>query len=259
MKAIRNTILAFTLTFAFAINTSLAQDVAPGMKAWGLSSLKLRFSPKSSFTVTQLTAFDMDGTGFQFLQVPLSFNRKIGNNMNVDMGFMPTVFKQTEGVKLFNRVFTEFDHKIRWGNLAMKQSVRAELHFPQLRKYRMRFIYTNKLSYRFRNAPLRLTPFIRNQIFWYQGGRDVQYYDEGELIAEQAPNGFHRFRVTIGVRMRLAKRLYGSAFYAFQREFNLPFSPERELNVPRPNGRVQAPFNNYSLVGIGISYTLKLY
>ncbi|MEM0999411.1 MAG: DUF2490 domain-containing protein [Bacteroidota bacterium] len=256
MKSLHQLLLT---TIALLLTTSLfAQDVSPEFKAWGLGTLKLRFSRNTSFTITQLSAIDLAPTRFQFLQVPLSMNRRIGERWNLDIGIMPSWFTQEDGVKMFNRVFTEVDFKQRWGRLRMKHSLRTEYHFPQIRKYRMRFIYSNKISYQFRDAPGRLTPFLRQQIFWYQSGRTIDYYEDGEIVETAPSNGFHRYRMTLGVRARLAKRFYGSLFYTWQREFNVPWT-ERGLNVQRPNGRIQAPFNNYALIGVGLSYTLKLY
>lgn len=214
--------------------------------------------------------------------------RKFGKQWNMDVGMARSWFKTSNGTKTYNRLFAEGDYKLKLGRVGMKQSLRGEWHFPQLRKYRFRFIYTNKVSMRFKQLPGRPQPFIRQQVFYYLAGKPVKYYamgdegldeddedeeeeDEGEegdfeefqagdLIAEQAANGFHRYRFTLGVRFRLAKRLYGSVFYIWQREFNTPFFPERHLNVPNQSGtKTQAPFNNYSLVGFSLNYTLKLY
>lgn len=250
------------LTLICLITGSIfAQDVPPGFKTWAATGLRVRLSPKTSISGSQLTAFNMRPSSFQFTQANLSIGHRIGERWNLDLGAARSWFKSSETIKTYNRVFAEVDYKIKWGELGMKQSLRAEYHFPQIRKYRTRFIYSNKLSYRFKKLPLRPQPFIRHQLYWYQGGKNVKYYDEesGELEVSQPANGFHRYRFTIGVRARLAKRLYGSLFYTWQREFNLPFNDFRALNVTKPNGKVQAPFNNYSLVGFSLSYTLKLY
>ena len=253
-------ITLLTLACLFA-GTILAQDVPPGFKTWGSTGLRLRITPKTSISVSQLTAFNMAPTSFQFTQGNISLNRSLGERWNIDLGAARSWFKTSEEIKTFNRVFAEADYKLKWGNLGMKQSLRAEYHFPQIRKYRTRFIYSNKLSYRFRKLPMKPQPYIRHQVYWYQGGRDVKYYDEdsGELEVSQPANGFHRYRLTLGVRAKLAKRLYGSLFYIWQREFNMPFGDFRHINVPNANGKIQAPFNNYSLIGFSLSYSLKLY
>lgn len=238
-----------------------AQDLPPGFKTWGRTALGVRVSPKTTFSVSQLTAFNQGPFQFQFLQANMGASRKIGDRWNIDAGYARSWFKSRESIKIYNRVFTEVDFKQKWGNFAMKNSLRAEYHFPSLRKWRTRYIYSNKISYRFRDLPMRPQPYLRNQLYWYQGGRDVSYFDEesGELLAQQAPNGIHRYRLTAGIRMRLAKRLYGSVFYTWQKELNMPWQEFRGLNVENLNGNIQAPFNNFSLIGFSIDYTLKLY
>ena len=273
----------------FLATAASAQDVPEGFKVWGSTGLDFRVSKKNTFSVNQLTAFNTRSFGYQFTQINLGYARKIGEQWNLDLGYAHSLFKSKDQIKHFNRVFTELDHKVKWGNLGMKNSVRAEFHFPQLRKWRTRYIISNKFSYRFKELPLRPQPFIRNQLYWYQGGRNVNYYAEGgdfddedlegeegedededfedeveegqlgDLVVSQPANGFHRYRVTFGVRLRLAKRLYGTLFYTMQKEFNMPFGEYRGLNVPTPSGNIQAPFNNFNLIGFSLNYTLKLY
>ena len=260
-----------------------AQDVPPGFKNWMGTGLTIRVSPNTSFRVSQLTALNTGPYSYQFTQGNVSMSRSLSERWNMDVGMARSWFQQKDGIKTFNRLFAEGDYKLKLGRVSMKQSLRGEWHFPQLRKYRFRFIYTNKVSMKFKQLPGRPQPFIRQQLHYYLAGRPVKYYAEGEsegesefgdeeefeeegefgereLIAEQAANGLHRYRVFVGVRLRLAKRLYGSVFYMWQREFNTPFFPERHLNVPNQSGtKTQAPFNNYSMVGFSLNYTLKLY
>lgn len=259
-----------------------AQDVPPGFKNWAGTGLNIRLNRETTIRVSQLTAFNTDPYGFQFTQGNASVSRNLGERWNLEGGYARSWFKSKDQIKTYNRLFAEGDLKTTLGSVKMKHSLRGEWHFPQLRKYRFRFIYSNKVSMRFKELPGRPQPFIRQQLYYYLAGRNVTYYDveneeefeegeEGEEEEEfeggesagflsQPANGLHRYRLTLGVRFRLAKRLYATAFYAWQREFNTPFFPERHLNVPNQSGtKVQAPFNNYSLVGLSLNYTLKLY
>lgn len=263
----KNRLALIVLTLLLAVGLK-AQDLQPGFKTWGGTGLNLRFSPRTTVRISQLTAFNTVPHRFQFLQSNLSLGRKIGERWNLDVGYARSWFQREESLATFNRFFAEVDYKSTLGPFNVKQSVRSEWHFPQLRKYRYRLIYTNKLSLRFKKLPLRPQPFLRQQLYWYLGGRNVRYYEfedeeleePGELLVEQPANGLHRYRLSMGVRMRLARRFYGTVYYTWQREFNTPFFPERHLNVPNRKGtRTQAPFNNYSLIGLSLSYTLKLY
>ena len=164
-------ITLLTLICLTAGSLAAQEDVPPGLKAWGSTGLRLRLSPKTSISANQLTAFNTSPMGFQFTQVNLTVNRSLGERWNLDVGGARSWFRTSEEIRIFHRILAEVDYKLKWGELGLKQSLRAEYHFPQIRKFRARFIYSNKLSYRFKKLPLRPQPFIRQQLFWYQGGR----------------------------------------------------------------------------------------
>jgi len=261
--------IATTIIIAFVLlvpGQVSGQDLPPGLKAWGSMGLQMRLNKRNAIEVSHLTAFNTGPLRTQFFQTNIGWAHKMGKCWNLDLGVAQSQFRRSEEFATYNRVLTELDFKQKWGLWSMKHSLRAEYHFPQLRKWQSRFIYSNKISYKCKELPFRPQPFIRNQIYWYQGGRTVKYYEESEagereFLFRQAPNGFHRYRVTLGVRCRLAKRFYATVFYIQQREFNLPFAftEMRNLNVLTAKDNVQAPFNNFSLVGIRLDYTLKLY
>lgn len=276
MKTARITLLfIFVLTFLGA----QAQDVPPGFKSWWWGGLTVRVSPRFSVKASNLAAFNSSPYRLQFLQPQVAGSMAFGESWRVAGGYAPSIFNTSEGFRLYSRLFSEGTHSMRFGNLRMKNSLRAEWHFPQQRKYRFRFILANRLSLKTK-LPLRASPYIRNQLYYYLGGRPVVHslgeqgeFEEGEFEEDEeageegeldeeafAPNGFHRYRLTVGLRLRLAKRLYGSVYYIWQREFNSGLSPNTELNMPHPeSGKIQAPFNNFSLIGVGISYTIKTY
>ncbi len=261
MKTMKHRALMILLGALLMAGSLAAQDLPPGFKAWQYSSLRLRLNPKNSVSFSELTALNTRPMSFQFLQVNGMYSRRLANRWNLDVGYARSWFKTSEEIRVFQRVLVEIDFKQRWGEFRMKHSFRAEYHWPQLRKWQSRFIYSNKIAYRFKELPLRPTPYLRNQLYWYQGGRDVSYFEEetGELLERRPANGIHRYRMTAGVRMRLAKRLYTSVFYTWQREFNMPGNEFRRLNVPNARGNTQAPFNQFHLIGWSLDYTLKLY
>ena len=130
----------------------------------------------------------------------------------------------------------------------MTNTVQLEKYFPTLRKFGSRGVITNKWSYSNRSWPLKLSPYIKQQLYYYQGGEPINYGipeedleefepededDEPEEL-EQSPNGFHRYRITGGVRMKLAKATCIEPLLYQTIEFNTGFAPYREINVPRP-------------------------
>ncbi len=153
----------------------------------------------------------------------------------------------------------------------MKNTIQAEKYFPRLQKFGARLVFTNKWTFHPGNWPLKMTPYIRNQLYYYQGGDPITYWldeddieiseeGESEEFIRQAPNGLHRYRFTLGVRSKLSKELALSLFFMRQVEFNTGWAPYRELNVYNQSmTRIKRPFNNYSLIGISLNYTFKTY
>jgi hypothetical protein len=264
----------------FTSKFSGAQDLPPGFKNWAIGGITAKVSPKTSLGVSQLYAFNTGPYNLQFVQSTFSAGFKLSKKFNLDFGYADSRFKSGEEFKHYHRVFTELDYSSKLSkNIKMKNSLKSEWHFPQLKKYRYRFIYSNKISFKNKFLPWRATPYIRNQVYYYLDGKATTYYaevdpeeeideegataEEGEVEIErivQAPSDFHRYRLTLGVRMRPAKGLYLSVYYIMQKEFNTPFTEFRDLNTPNRTGtRTKIPFNNYSLVGVSLNYQFKTY
>ena len=248
------------------------QDVAPGFKNWYIAGLTARVSPVTSIKFSQLYAIDTQAEDqrLEFTQTTLAGSFRMSKKLSTSFGYKQSVLRGEDENKQFHRVFTDLSLS---SNLSekwrMKNTVTAEYHWPQLRKFQYRFIYTNKISFKNKKWPLRASPYIKNQVYYYLGGRPMTYYldvpedGEGEEVEDrivQSPNDFHRYRFTGGVRMRLTRGLYATVFYTWQKEFNTPFTNYRDIHVPNRSGtRIRAPFNDYSLVGLSVNYSFKLY
>ena len=257
------------LGFCFiCYSTLLAQDLSQDFKNWYLSSLSFKLSKRHTFSVGHLSSFDLTPNNYlhKFSQNQLNFSYRFSDQWIGSIGYAHSLIKGTKTRTPYGRVQAKLSHRVRWNHIRMTNCLRLEHNFTQLAKFQQRLILSNNFQYYNRNWPLRLSPFIKNQVFYYQGGRPVKYWlpeedsiEEGVAFIEQAPNGWHRYRLTLGVRARLRKRLYASAFYAIQREFNTGLSPYRAIHVPNSSGRIIRSFNNYSLLGISLAYTIKLY
>lgn len=259
---------ALILTLAAPLSAS-GQDLPPGFKNWATGTFNLRISKKNTIRFSQLYAFNTKPSGLQFIQSNVSFDRRLNKPWSAGFGYAHSAFKSSSGsFNQYHRVFVSATHRQYWGNFRGKLGGKAEFHFPQLRKWQYRFIVSHKLSWRNKFFPFKGTPYIKNQLYYYAGGREVKYWelDESEegseeyvLGAERAPNGWHRYRFTAGMRFRFTKSFAGSFYYTIQREFNTPWNPYG-LNVyNKSQTRIKVPFNNFSLVGVSLSYTLKTY
>lgn len=256
------------ILLAFCQSLSLAaQDLSQDFKHWYLSSLTLRMSPSTSLTLGHLSSFDVEGYQHKFQQSRVILNQKLSDSWTLSGGYSYSIIRGSRSNTPYHRLEAQLAHRLELGPFRLSNRIRAEKYFPQLAKFGSRYVYTQKWSYYNRNWPLRFSPFMKHQLFYYQGGKEINYWLPSDEIEEgeepfitNATNGLHRYRLTLGARMRLHTRLYLSLFYTYQREFNTGLSPYTALNVPNESGsRIQRPFNNYSLLGLSLAYTLKLY
>lgn len=255
---------------SFGQDSSTNPDLSQDFKTWYLIGLNLRITKKNSITLNHLSSFDINPYQHGFMQNQIGFSHRFNRSWSANAGFAHSMInRQGKPNTTYSRIHLEATHRTRFGKgkLRMDNSVQLEKYFPRLQKFGVRAVISNKWSYYDKKLPLRISPFVRNQIFYYQGGEDITYWIPAEDIEEggpdrivQAPNGWHRYRLTVGVRLRLRAYTYMSIFYTLQREFNTGWSPYRELNVPNRSGtRIKRPFNNYSLIGISLNYTIKTY
>lgn len=248
-----------------------AQDLSQDFKNWYLFSTNLRLSKTSSITIGHLSSFDVQGYQHKFTQNKISFNQKLNKAWTGSLAYSHSLIKRSTSNLPYHRLDAQISHRVKWDHWRMTNSLRVEKYFPQLAKFGARAILSNKFQYYNRKWPLRISPFIRNQFFYYQGGKEIRYFlDEGDIDPEEgieeenfvegAPNGWHRYRFSLGARMRLRSDLYLSLFYTLQREFNTGLSEFNRLNIPNESGtKTRLAFNNYSLIGMSLSYTLKFY
>ena len=244
-----------------------AQDLSQDFKNWYLGSLTLRMTPNTSLSLGHLSSFDLQGYPHKFQQSRMTLNHKLGKQWRLSGGYSYSIIRGNTSLTPYHRMEVQLEHRFKLGHWRFSNRIRAEKYFPQLTKFGSRYVYTQKWQYYNRNWPLRLSPFIRHQLFYYQGGKELKYWlapedieEGGEDFILGATNGLHRYRLSLGARMRLHSRLYLSLFYTYQREFNTGLSPYTALNVPNRSGsRIRRPFNNYSLFGLSLAYTLKLY
>ncbi|MEL6250725.1 MAG: hypothetical protein AAFR87_01840 [Bacteroidota bacterium] len=263
---------SITFIFYLLIVASLgAQDLSQDFKNWYLFSTNLRFSKTRSVTIGHLSSFDVRGYQHKFVQNKISYNQKFGNQWTGSIAFSHSLIKRKTENLPYYRADIQINHRLKWDHWRMTNSLRLEKYFPQLSKFGARAILSNKFQYYNRKWPLRISPFVRNQLFYYQGGKEIRYFlneadidgengFEEEGFVESAPNGWHRYRFSLGARMRLRPDLYLTFFYTLQKEFNTGLGEFNQLHVPNEAGTsTRLSFNNYSLLGLSLAYTIKFY
>jgi hypothetical protein len=248
--------------------SAFAQDLTQNFKNWYLGSVNLKLSKTNSISLGHLSSFDADGYDYGFMQNRLNFNHKFGKSWTGTIGYAHSIIGVgDDDPTTFSRVHLAASHRLKHNHLRIQNKVQLEQYFTQLPKYRSRAILSTKWQYYDKNLPLRLSPYVKHQVFYYQGGEEIPYEldpedieDGEERFIEQSPNGWHRYRFTTGVKARLSPELSLTLFYTLQREFNTGLDPFREINVENPSGgKTLQPFNNYSLLGVSLVYTFKLY
>ncbi|HFC01072.1 MAG TPA: DUF2490 domain-containing protein [Phaeodactylibacter sp.] len=247
------------ILISFILNPLQAQDVKSDFNSYFSYSLSYRLNKKIKLHAGQLLCFNNNPYEFQYNQMKFGASYRFSKKISVDLYVKPMLFKGTIQSKWYNRLSTTISHRAKIFSLPLKNSITAEWHFPQLKKYRYRFIYTLKYSFKNKVLPLRATPYIKYQLYYYLGGRPMNYYDEAGdvLLARQAPNDFHRFRLGAGVRFRPFKKFYVTLYYIWQQEFNTTFTKNRKLNIlNKSQTKIKYPFNDYQVLGLSLSYSI---
>lgn len=259
------------LIVIFLTHTSKAQDLSEDFKNWFITGVNVRVSKATTLKLNRLNSYDVKGYRAGFNQTSFGAAHRLNKKWEIGGAYAYSTIIGSRTKTNYHRISAYVSHRKKFGKFQMKNTVQLEKYFPIQPKFGARAVLSNKWSYSNKKWPLRLSPYVRNQLYFYQGGEPIVYWlpeeeievnEEGETeeFIEQSPNGWHRYRFSIGVRAKANKNIALSLFYTKQIEFNTGFAPYRELNVyNRSQTRRKRPFNNYSLVGMSIVYTLKTY
>jgi len=260
MPVINKHISLYFLLYFLSIIQLKSQDVDTRFNSYQGYSIDYRFNKKSKVRVGQLFCINHNPSRLQFIQYKLGWIKRINDPWSIDFHYKPMFFRGNSRNIWFHRLSINTTKRDKLFKLPMQNSITAEVFLPRLNKYRYRFIYTFKYSFKNKVLPLRATPYIKYQLYYYLGGKALDYYnDTGEiLLASQAPNDFHRYRLSGGIRMRAAKYFYITLYYIWQEEFNTLLTSNRSLNILNQNQtRILYPYNDYQVVGLSLSYSIK--
>lgn len=251
---------------------TFAQDLSREFKNWFIYGANLRVSKKTTVKVNRLNSFDVKGYKMGFNQTTLGIAQRVSKKWEYGGAYALSGIAGREEKLIYHRLSLYASHRSYFGKLQMKNTAQLEKYFPVQPKFGARLVLTNRLRYSNKRWKVNLSPYIKNQFYYYQGGTPIIYWleeadiepaadgEEVEESLEQSPNGWHRYRFTFGLRYKMSKRLAASLFYTKQIEFNTGLAPYRELNVyNKSKTRIKRPFNNYALVGLSLVFTLKTY
>jgi len=247
---------------------------AQNLKPWLEYSLSHKFTKNVKAGFSQIYSFNTAPFEVGFAQTDFSATYRIKKRTNLQVGYIWAWFKDSPSMRTtynvtpnflgllddFSRVYASYSQKHRFlvKRLWLKHTASVQLFFPKLAKYGQRFTYSAKLYYKIKHFPMNGVPYLENKFFVYLGGIPTDYYDSnGSVIATNSTNGFHRYRLKLGVSLKpFDFPLSISPYIFYQRELNF-FSDLHALNTVDPTGKIINKFNNYTVLGVRLAYNLK--
>lgn len=246
------------ICIGFSFN-SQSQDLAPGFKLWGSVGLDWEITNKVSIKYGQIQGFNANPGKLQFIQPELEVIFKTSKLLTIGLGYKANFLKNSVNFDLNSRLYNEFIIRHNLFKFPLKHTVTSEFFFPRQPKHRYRFIYS--LNYYFKNKllPLKITPYLKGEIYYYLGGANISYYDQNSiLIVKQAPNDFHRFRFGGGITSKPLPFMRATLYYLYQQEFNTTLTNNRGLNVlSKDQTYYKQPFNNYHVIGLELEFDIS--
>ncbi len=229
---------------------------------WGSFYVYKKFNKTLGMSYFQVNSMNLQSGRMNFIQSDLSFKIKTFRHTLIGIHYTPTFSLDVVPNKqvVYHRVGIRFKyyHKIV-RHVYMKHYVAAEHHFTRRAKWRQRFYYRLDLEYKNkRMMPLKMRPFIAQKIYWYQGGRLLQYYDSnGNKTDLLPPDGLHAYRIKTGLKLYPSDHLRLQVYYMLQKEFNSNLLGGNPIHSLNPNtGKIRRPFYNFHVWGLIIGYKL---
>jgi len=256
--SIRFTILFLILCFSNHIELQ-AQDLETNLNNYYSYTLDYRLNKKSKIKIGQLYCINTPSR-LQYIQHKLGWEYRINKEWSIDTYYKGMFFRGNSKNIWYHRFSSAIKKRDKLFGLPLQNSINSEFFFPKLNKFQYRFIYTLKYSFKNKFLPLRATPYIKYQLYYYLNGNSLDYYDDSgeELIISQAPNDFHRYRLSGGIRFRAAKYFYITVYYIWQEEFNTLLTNNREINILNQNQtKIKYPYNDYQVIGLSLSYSIR--
>jgi hypothetical protein len=252
-------IIALAVLLSWGFETQAQIDEIENQMAWYSFSVSKKLNKKWSVSYSQLNSMALDELEFNFIQSNFKVSRKLAKYTYLKFGYKPT-FKLNATDEnpqwLFHRLYTELQYTQKAGDFRFQHKLGGEHHFTPVAKFQQRYYYSLKTYYRNKDLPLELRPYITQKLMYYRGGNPIPVDDDDEIIFIR-PNGLHAYRLQAGVRVTPMDRLNVSLYYMRQFEFNAPFFGGEELNVTNAmTGKTAAPFYNFGVIGISLSYRL---
>ncbi len=277
MKLISTTFFFFFSLYFFS------QDLLLGGKLWAGTSINYKINKKTSLNIDDLHSITTSTNRFSFNQVSVGLSRKLSKKTKIKASYALGIYNWSNSYKTLgieptannlagiHRFGLDASNKFRiTKRLRVKHTLSIQYYTKALNKYQIRSIYRFKIYYYKKNNPLSFSPFLEPMIYYYNGGVPVLYKDDNNKITHyKSSNGFHRFRIKTGVKLKPIESLSNFSiilYYMMQNEFNFSNS-KTPINTiennsttylePTIKAKTINPFNNYNVIGLHLIYSLK--
>lgn len=258
----KTTVIQTTFIFSLLLgSTCLKAQVTETDKKmlWVTTSTGTKLNDKFSLSYEQLHSYDLAKGRLNFIQPSLGVHYKPAKKLQLSLNYIPTISidENPNNQLVYHRVkgraryYTRVNKRFR-----MYNSINVEHNFNQFSKYQQRIYLRNDFYYRNNSLPWRLRPFIEQRLYWYQGGRDLQYYgDDGTKLEKVPPNGLHAYRGKIGVKLYPIKNMNLSLYLLKQEEFNTSLFGTRDINsLNRKKNKIRRKYYDYTVFGLSATY-----
>ena len=253
--------LTLLLYLSLCANSIVAQDINNNVKLFTSISIHQRINANERFTLSYNDIRDINSLSLRYSQLGIRYRFRLKKRLYLKFktDFLQIQSRSGESVRQGYRFGLSVYGLHRINKAAITQGLEYEYFLPKFRKYQSRIIYHLDFTYRWDVTDWRLRPYSKVKLYYYSGVDSVRYYDaERDLIATNNPDGFHRWRLYLGLKMRPSKSIRCSVSFLVNQEFNTNIGQFSGINIPnKKETRVQLPFNNYTGWVLSLNYLLK--
>lgn len=250
------------LSLMFCFSTKAQVNESDTEMLWATFGISKKINKKWRVGYNQLHSYNIQDGRMNFIQPDFSASYKLSKRWQLSANYIPLF--SLDGVAnnqlVYHKLRVRARHYTRINKrFRMHNSFNIEHNFTQRSKFTQRYFLRNDIYYRDNSLPWRLRPFIEQRLYWYQNGRDLQYYDAiGNKLEKTAPNGLHAYRLKLGVKLYPTRRLNTSVFFLKQKEFNTSFLGSKNINSLNPKRqKIRRKFYDFSVIGVSLTYKFK--
>lgn len=237
----------------------MAQDLTNNLKLYNTLGITKDINKKASVSVSGTMIGDAITGQFEYFQFGAAYEYKAGKRSVLELGADAIRIKEPGNeFRKYYRVSASYQYQHKWQWFQLNHGAEVEYFMPIFSKFQSRWSIESEISTRKSWTGLKIRPFTRFKLYYYQGGSYASYYDEdGDLIAKKSPNDIHRWRWYGGLKLRVMKSVAAKICYFWNEEFNAGLNANSDLNIyNKSKTGIRLPFNSYGALSAAITIQL---